>query len=251
METADTALLGLRDLAIVRAAGYALLAGAFAYPDAARCAALREVAAVTGDVLAQTPLAALAARAAEGLQAQREAEHVQTFSVSSSVDCPTFETAYLSTDPSQQTQRMADVAGFYRAFGVDPASPGFRPDDVSVELLFMGFLCTKEANAREQHSAARVDQVRRAQRLFLRDHLARWGGSLGRRLALRAPAGSFLQCAGVELDAWLDADCRLLRTGAIEEADAPAMKWDAPGGEATPFDEDELDLISPDEIPVL
>lgn len=237
---------------LVRAAGYALLARALAYPDAKAHAALREVAELARDLLAGTPLADLARLAAGAEREWLESSHVRLFTVSASPDCPTFETAFLSTDPGQQTARMADIAGFYRAFGVDPASPGFRHDDICVELEFMGYLCGKEAHAAEHLGAPRVRQTVKAQRTFLKEHLGRWGAPLGRRIAARALAEPFYFTAGEGLADWLLDECERLATGPIDYIDEPAMEWEAPGADTTDFDmADEDPVFAPDDLEVI
>lgn len=70
---------------------------------------------------------------------------------------------------------MADVAGFYRAFGFALGQVvRERPDHVAVELEFMHVLALKEAYAwhvgEPEHAAICVD----AQQKFLQDHLGRW-----------------------------------------------------------------------------
>ncbi|MBI5949762.1 MAG: molecular chaperone TorD family protein [Chloroflexi bacterium] len=219
---------GAAGLAVTRALGYTLLAHAFAYPDDAGAAALREIAALGAPGLASTPLAELCLRAVEASPEELEAAYVNVFTVGYSPDCPTFETAYLAADLIQQTNRMADIAGFYRAFGVENASGGFRPDDLCVELEFMAFLCQKQAYAAEHLSAARVAEAKRAQRLFLREHLGRWGGGVGARVSACAERGSFYDIAGRALGAWIADDARLIKTGQIQPVDAPAQAWERP-----------------------
>ena len=219
---------GPAGLAVTRAMGYALLAHAFAYPDAAGISAMREIAALAAPGLAATPLAELCGRAAEASQEELEAAYVNVFTVGYSPDCPTFETAYLAADLIQQTNRMADIAGFYRAFGVEGTSGGFRPDDLSVELEFMAFLCQKQAYAAEHLTAARVAESKRAQRLFLREHLGRWGGGAGARVSACADPTSFYDIAGRALGAWISADARQIKTGQIQPVDTPAQAWERP-----------------------
>lgn len=242
----------LAGLALVRTAGYALLARALAYPDEAAHRELQEVAARSHEALTGTPLAHLVGLARTGTRDELESSFVRLFTVSASPDCPLFETAFLATDHLQQTSQMADIAGFYRAFGVDTASPGFRPDDLTVELEFMGFLCRKEADAREHLGAPRTGQVVRAQREFLASHLACWGTPLGRRIAIKAMNEQFYFAAGEALSDWLTAECEALNTGPIDYADTPAMEWDQPGADSDDLaDSDDSDLISFDEIEVM
>jgi len=234
-----------------RAAVYDLLARALAYPAAATFASLQETAGAAAPLLAGTPAADLL-RLVEGADREDlEASHIRVFTLSCSPDCPTFETAFLANDPAQQTARMADIAGFYRAFGVDPATPGFRPDDISVELEFMAYLCRKGVHAAEHLGAPRVGQVRRAERMFLREHLGRWGAPLGRRIAHRATAEPFYFAAGEALADWLDADCSRLGTGAIDKVDAPQMTWEEPGSANDLIEDDDAELIAFEDIPVM
>lgn len=72
-------------------------------------------------------------------------------------------------------QRMADIAGFYRAFGFESAeaSPE-RPDFVGSELEFMNILALKEAYAIEQDWGEKADVCRDAQAKFFAEHLEWW-----------------------------------------------------------------------------
>ena len=86
-----------------------------------------------------------------------------------------YETEYGLPHEYQQSQQMADVAGFYRAFGFALGQAvRERPDHVAVELEFMHVLALKEAYAwqagQPEHVAICVD----AQQKFLQDHLGRW-----------------------------------------------------------------------------
>ena len=200
-------------LAMVRAVGYGLLAQAFAYPDAGRVAALQETARAAEPILAGTPLGELASWASDATQAELEPVYAHVLSLSSSPDCPSYETGYIDSDVNRQVARMADISGFYRAFGVDATVQGFRHDDISVELEFMSFLCKKQVYAAEHRGAPRVAQVARAQRLFLSEHLSCWAGELGRRLSGLPAASGFYARLGEALTEWVAADCAI--TGAV------------------------------------
>lgn len=70
------------------------------------------------------------------------------------------------------TPRLADIAGFYSAYGF--AVHDDRPDHIVAELEFMSILLIAEADA---SASGRVDQAEIAAetaRLFLRDHLGTW-----------------------------------------------------------------------------
>lgn len=222
------------ETAVRRAMGYGLIARCLAFPDAVGAAAMRESAAAGRELLKGTALERLADCTVAAVTEPLEGRYSRLFTFSTSVDCPTFETAYLSTDVAQQTHRMADINGFYRAFGVDTVGSGFRPDDICVELEFMGFLCRKQVYAAEHLGAPRVSQTLRAQKMFLKEHLGRWGAPLGLRIARRAADDAFYSEVGQALHDWLQADCELLGVGPIETVDLPRMEWADPNADEVP-----------------
>lgn len=73
---------------------------------------------------------------------------------------------------------LADVGGFYRAFGLEPATRRPRPEDhLAVELEFMSVLALKEAWARNEDEADGLAVTRAAATKFLADHLGTWVGA--------------------------------------------------------------------------
>src|SRR6185503_4152613 len=67
-------------------------------------------------------------------------------------DCPLNEIEYgeLKADPLFQPHRLADLAAFYRAFGLEMAEAAAeRPDHLGMELEFMAVLAAREAFALE------------------------------------------------------------------------------------------------------
>lgn len=124
---------------------------------------------------------------------------------------PPYEVEYENKDIFGMTEALADLGGFYNAFGlaVDSASHE-RLDHAAVQLEFLWVLCAHQAEASEDASAEGVRHmavVRDAQRKFLRDHLGRWGVAFARRLAAHEPEG-FLGGVGRLLEAFLVQDCR-------------------------------------------
>lgn len=87
---------------------------------------------------------------------------------------PPYEGSY-EVDPIRQGRRLADLAGFYRAFGAEAHGPAAeRPDHVGCELEFLAFLELRHLAAvaeRDDASAALVHEIGTA---FLRDHAGRW-----------------------------------------------------------------------------
>ncbi len=87
-------------------------------------------------------------------------------------ECPPYEASYRrEVDPLKEAL-MVDVAGFYRAFGLEPR--GELPDHIVSELEFMALLCLKEAHAILKEGDEPLEVVRDAQESFLADHLGRW-----------------------------------------------------------------------------
>jgi len=127
--------------------------------------------------------------------------------------CPLNEIEYgdLKADPLFQPHRLADLAAFYRAFGLEVAEDaGERHDHLCLELEFMCVLAAKEAWAREhQLDAEPLAVVRDAQRKFLREHLGRWTPAFTRRLERHA-AGTPLAALARFTRAFILAECARL-----------------------------------------
>ena len=88
--------------------------------------------------------------------------------------CSPFETEY-EADPFAKGRQLADIAGFYRAFGMQVSAD--RPtmtDFLGTELEFMSLLSRKEAYAAVLGWKRRRRVAVEAERSFLRDHLGRW-----------------------------------------------------------------------------
>lgn len=128
---------------------------------------------------------------------------------------PARETEYGDGGPFLQPQALADIGGFYAAFGLALLPDAHeRVDHVSVECEFLLFLARREAAAfvRGEEDAAAV--CGRAARLFLRDHVGRWLPALAARLA-RADGDGFYGALGAVAARFVAAECTRLgvRTG--------------------------------------
>jgi TorA maturation chaperone TorD len=121
-----------------------------------------------------------------GVEGLRRSHH-DAFDESSGTRCAPTEMDQLGGVPQLELTRtfeMADVAGFYRAFGVGVGDGGERVDHIVTELEFMNLLAVKESIALEEEGAGEHSEIcRHASRVFLRDHLARWAPRLGESLA--------------------------------------------------------------------
>ena len=170
------------------------------------------------------------------------AAHRRLFGHTARGEAPPYETEYGAAAPVQQPYELADVTGFLRAFGlgVDPARHE-RVDHVSCECEFLAFLALKEIWAHDRGENATLVETRRATKLFLRDHLARFAPAFGRRLADMDPAG-FYGNLGRLLRCLVRGDCArlgipcgpdLLRLRSVDEPGVPM----ACGSAGAPCDE--------------
>jgi putative dimethyl sulfoxide reductase chaperone len=134
-----------------------------------------------------------------------QAAHRDTFGLAGSL-C--YETEYGLPHEYRQSQEMADIAGFYRAFGFTVGSAmRERPDHVAVELEFMCALALKEAYALETGTPEQVEICQTAQAKFLQDHLGRWLSLFAQSVAHNAPGSLYAALARSAADfAQVDAD---------------------------------------------
>ena len=197
-ESIETEVVGLlQDAAVLR-----LAAGAFAYPDAERRVAIdrafTEIAAAQAGRLATaawaSPLLLAHARWKEAGVAI-ESEYIRLFL--GSAPCPLHETAY--GDGRRMGGRvveLADIAGFYRAFGF-ALSETTRdlPDHLSAELEFAAALLLKEAYALAEGLDEERDVTRQAGADFLLAHLGRWTGALREGMVKAGAPAVFLALA--------------------------------------------------------
>jgi TorA maturation chaperone TorD len=119
-------------------------------------------------------------------------------------DCPPHEIEYgdLKADGLYQPHRLADIAAFYSAFGLEVAdNADERVDHIAMECEFYSVLCAKEAVAGNQ-----IEFCRDAQKQFLRDHLARWTPAFSRRLE-RLGGNEFYQGVARLLRETVEAEC--------------------------------------------
>lgn len=127
-----------------------------------------------------------------------------------------------------RTFEMADVAGFYKAFGVEVSQADQRVDHIATELEFMNLLAVKESVALQEEGAGENARVcHDASRSFLRDHLGRWAPHFGECL-VKADAHPVYTSVGRLLEGFIqfdaeriDADGAPVHQIAIKEHDRP------------------------------
>jgi len=106
-----------------------------------------------------------------------------------------YETSYGAANAFTQSQALADLNGFYHAFGVEPsAAYRERPDHVSLECEFVALLLYKEAIALEAGNTEGAEVCRTARRRFLEEHIGWWGGVVCERLERDAPTALYRLC---------------------------------------------------------
>lgn len=193
--------------ALARASVYRVLGGVFAYPEPGFVSALPAVAEAAG-AAAPPPvrgaLERLAAAAREAEAASLAAVYVATFD--RQVACSPHEGGYGAPQVAGKAAQLADIAGFYAAFGLAPGGGRAELEDhIAAELEFMSVLALKEAAALAGGEDEHAEVTRAAATSFLRDHLGRWGEAFAAAVAEADPAPYYAAGAGA-LAAWLRAE---------------------------------------------
>ncbi|MBI3042541.1 MAG: molecular chaperone TorD family protein [Betaproteobacteria bacterium] len=226
--------VGVRSRA--RSQMYSFLAVALGYPDDVQLAALKQqydVLPGSLEKLADPPskkaVDALRPAIAALTAASLGDGYTRCFGHAMSKDCPPYEAEYGQAHIFQKTHTLADIAGFYRAFGLDLAADSHeRVDHISVELEFMHFLCLKEVYAlANKHPDEQLALCREAQGKFLRDHVCRWAFGFARRLCAKA-GDTLYQELGQLLAAFLEAELRALGLKPAEVAGPDLVEEGAP-----------------------
>lgn len=153
------------------------------------------------------------ARAASA--ADRLAAHARLFGHSRGLVCP-FETEYGAEGTFRQPQELADIAGTYLAFGLEPREGGDeRVDHAACECEFMDFLARKEAfglgslrtSTDDEEAREWLATIQGAARGFLRDHLGRFGRAFA-SLLMKEDADGFHGALGAVIFRFLTRECR-------------------------------------------
>jgi TorA maturation chaperone TorD len=124
--------------------------------------------------------------------------------------------------------QLADVAGFYTAFGLAPTTWNAELEDhVGAECEFAAALALREAHALATGSDEALAVTRAAAAAFLDDHLGRWAPSFAEALGREAGTPVYRAAAAL-LSAWLVAETA--RVGV-----SPARATAAVPAEEAPF----------------
>jgi len=183
----------------------------------------------------------------DGLRAPHDAliaEFDRVFGLVSSKECPPYETEYCpQTFSVFRSQEMADVAGYYAAFGLQPSRDvPERPDHIALEIEFLAWLLVKECHAQRPDNPDAAEQVevsRDAQKSFVQAHLAWWVPAFAEALRLKVgdpeveSEGSYLGALAGALAAWVPIERAVLGVDPPTELAAP-----------TPAEEDSADCAT-------
>jgi TorA maturation chaperone TorD len=119
---------------------------------------------------------------------QRRAEvFQQVFGLVISRQCPPHECEYCHwKDPTYRANQLADIAGFYRAFGVEPGGAKRERDDhIALELSYLALLYDHLLIPDGDEQRERKEICRDAMVHFTRDHIVWWIPTFGRCLERR------------------------------------------------------------------
>lgn len=216
---------------------YRLLSMHFLFPDPALLSRLKdagraadESTGVLGDRRLQADMRPLAGLTLDSVL--RQAEYAVAFGHTVAKECPPYETCYGNSHIFMQTHELADITGFYRAWGLEISDEAKeRPDHVSVELEFMSYLAFKEAHAAEKGEPEKAAICRKVQAQFLAEHLGRWVPAFSGLLEKCAP-GTYAALARAlrGLVAW-DSDRLGVKPAELRSVDLRPVgydpQWDA------------------------
>lgn len=163
-----------------------------------------------------------------------QAEHRRVFSNVITLDCPPYETLFGNDHIFAQSHVMGDIAGFYKAFGVELSKDIHeRLDHLSVELEFMHFLTYRESYARCHDGKDKTEIVVEAQKKFVKNHIGRWVPLFSRMLAKKADAGFFKKIADM-MSEWMDFEALYLGVTPqpYSETDYRPATFHAPEGQS-------------------
>ncbi len=119
---------------------------------------------------------------------------------------PIRETSYELDKSARRAMEMADLLGFYTAFGVQPRE-GIEPDHLSAELEFLSFLYQKLYHLKNSQDHEGINITETAIKEFLKNHIGRWY-ELFCEILLQTDVNAFYMNLGYFLKVFLDIETR-------------------------------------------
>lgn len=121
---------------------------------------------------------------------------------------PLYELEYGEEHSYREPQELADITGFYQAFGLRSAQKVHeRPDHISLEAEFVYFLLYKKAIALRANHLENAATCQQAYERFLQEHLAFWLPALTYRITKFAKPGLLYSLAEFAYE-FVTQDCR-------------------------------------------
>lgn len=220
------------ELLQARSALYSLISALFSYPTSEKFAVLFD-----GDYRVHLSEASEQLDKHNGLNSRNLRESVGKIYQSLTDDREAIEEIYISVfghtlsketapyelehlvinEVFQRTQRLADINGFYRAFGLE-IDTRERADHISVQAEFLAWLILKEIHANKMADGEELAAIsREAQSKFWRDHFGGWVPVL--RQALSEPTiAPFYRTAADFLGHFLEFEEAYLNLEPVEHA---------------------------------
>ena len=135
-------------------------------------------------------------------------EHTRIFSLTVAGGVTPYQLEYGDPGAFSKTQRMADIAGFHEAFGVELTTPE-RVDHIGAEMELMHWLVSKEERGQETGNEEQAQVCRDAASTFMEDHLGRWAPFFAHQLVL-ASKHPFYVRLGEVLGDFIAEECKRL-----------------------------------------
>lgn len=114
---------------------------------------------------------------------QLASDYIDIFDRGQSKNSP-YESDYGQNQAMTKGIELADLAGFYRAFGLDRDGEGLikeMPDHISIELEFYAYLLMKQDVLAQENDLVGSETVYEARKKFLFDHLGRFSALVATR----------------------------------------------------------------------
>lgn len=169
-------------------ASFVLASVLVSYPSEAAIEALPLLLEEAGPGFPDSLRALVSGRYSEGGIQDLQSEYISIFDNGRDAN-PIYETEYDRRRPFAKGGELADIAGFYQAFGfrLDGELGGMEmPDHAGIELEFYALMQMKLVALGENGDAEGVAIVTDAAGKFLKAHLGRFIGSVSRRPGVEA-----------------------------------------------------------------
>jgi DMSO reductase family type II enzyme chaperone len=192
---------------------YKIASLGLSYPDREKWTMLEDLLAGTGAPIkgdSAAPLKAFRDCFIENKHrlVDMESEYLRIFDMGGLIS--PYETEYLREKISRKPFELADIAGFYEAFGFstrDRSDQREPVDHVSAELEFMAILAFKEQHAEANHRD-HLATVREARKKFFDEHLAQWAFAYCGRIR-EIPCEAYYKRLGALLESIMTTECAL------------------------------------------